>query len=139
MWNFWTCSDGSLLALSHSIEQPGSKPEHTRASHSHLERRASHTRDCLLEFEKACGSCLAKPCSASVFMLWKGIMPETMQGTLRVDVGSCSAVVCCLREISDAAKSGDGTTTNAYSSVAARTNVDVWQLHIGVECRLASR
>eukprot|EP00439_Symbiodinium_sp_Y106_P029780 s3931_g3.t1 len=93
MWNFRTCSDGSLLALSHSIEQPGSKPEHTRASHSHLERRASHTRDCLLEFEKACGSCLAKPCSASVFMLWKGIMPETM-------------------EISDAAKSGDGTTTN---------------------------
>ena len=80
MWNFRTCSDGSLLALSHSIEQPGSKPEHTRASHS-LERRASHTRDCLLEFEKACSSCLAKPCSASVFMLWKGIMPETMQGT----------------------------------------------------------
>jgi len=67
MWNFRTCSDGSLLALSHSIEQPGSKPEHTRASHSHLERRASHTRDCLLEFEKA--SCPRQ---------WRSAMPRSL-------------------------------------------------------------
>ncbi|CAE7736383.1 unnamed protein product [Symbiodinium sp. CCMP2592] len=94
MWGFFACALTEARLLYHiRSKQPEvrlSTPKHTTAIWS---VGASNTRDCLLELEKACGFCLAKPCSASDFMLSKGIMPETM-------------------EISDAAKSGDGTTTN---------------------------